>query len=91
MTIIKKADGMVRRFMRFMNFEYLAWPPNIVYYLSKVPSAELLAHEEKHLDQYRRDGHVIYFIRWWWQFFTKGYQNIDYEVEALEAQNGKNK
>ncbi len=39
-------------------------------------------HEDKHKEQWRRDGKIKFICRYCWQFVTKGYNNIDYEIEA---------
>jgi hypothetical protein len=43
------------------------------------------AHEDKHKEQYARDGWVKFLTRYIWQRITKGYENIDYEKEAMQA------
>ena len=43
------------------------------------------AHENKHKEQYARDGWIKFISRYIWQAITKGYYNIDYEIEAFEA------
>ena len=40
------------------------------------------AHENAHKLQWARDGKVKFLRRYLWQFITKGYWNIDYEIEA---------
>lgn len=56
------------------------------------PEADVTArshrHEDKHKEQWRRDGCVKFLIRYVWQYFTKGYANIDYEIEARKAEHG---
>lgn len=41
-------------------------------------------HEDVHKEQYREDGWIKFLSRYIWQLLTKGYKNIDYEVEARE-------
>jgi hypothetical protein len=43
------------------------------------------AHEDCHKNQWARDGKVKFLSRYVWQLLTKGYSNIDYEVEARAA------
>lgn len=42
-------------------------------------------HEDKHKEQIRIDGLKFYF-KYFWQYLTKGYGNIDYEIEARQAE-----
>jgi len=43
------------------------------------------AHEDCHKSQWKRDGWLKFVFRYFWQALTKGYENIDYEVEARAA------
>lgn len=43
------------------------------------------AHEDKHKEQFARDGYIKFITRYFWQWIIKGYYNIDYEIEAFEA------
>lgn len=43
-------------------------------------------HEDCHKAQWKRDGYVKFAVRYLWQFFTKSYTEIDYEVEARAAE-----
>jgi hypothetical protein len=42
-------------------------------------------HEDCHKSQWARDGKIKFLSRYIWQLLTKGYSNIDYEVEARAA------
>lgn len=42
-------------------------------------------HEDEHKKQYKKDGWAKFLIRYLWQSWTKGYLNIDYEIEARKA------
>jgi hypothetical protein len=39
-------------------------------------------HEDTHKKQYTKDGWFKFLRRYIWQLITKGYLNIDYEIEA---------
>lgn len=43
------------------------------------------AHENEHKRQWARDGKFKFLSRYLWQYITKGYANIDYEIEAQMA------
>jgi hypothetical protein len=42
-------------------------------------------HEDCHKKQWRDEGYLKFASRYLWQLVTKGYQNIDYEVQARAA------
>lgn len=42
------------------------------------------AHENCHKTQWSRDGKIVFLSRYIYQLCTKGYLNIDYEVEARQ-------
>ncbi|HGX92537.1 MAG TPA: hypothetical protein ENK35_04395 [Candidatus Tenderia sp.] len=43
-------------------------------------------HELTHIRQQYRHFIIWFYIRYLWQLMTRGYWNIDYEVEAREAE-----
>ena len=43
-------------------------------------------HEDEHKKQWARHGKVRFLSRHIWQWITKGYDKIDYEVEARAAE-----
>lgn len=52
----------------------------------KFVDIEWAKHEEAHRLQFAQEGTFIFLYRYIWQLLTKGYKNIDYEIEArLEA------
>jgi hypothetical protein len=63
----------------------LALGPLVVIHRDHADDRCLLAHELTHVKQWRRDG-WRFFVRYTWQFATKGYLNIDYEIEAMEVE-----
>jgi len=73
--------------MKVMRFEYMAFPHNKIYFLKNAPVGRWLRHEKTHLEQYKRDGVIKYFLKWWYEYFTIGYDNISYELEAKENEN----
>ena len=46
----------------------------------------VLRHELEHMYQVRRYGWWKFYIRWLYQRVTKGYYEIDYEIEAYDIQ-----
>ena len=47
---------------------------------------ELVNHELIHIRQQYNHYIIWFYIRYFYQLFTKGYENIDYEIEAFEKQ-----
>jgi spermidine/putrescine-binding protein len=76
--------------MHLMGFKGWTSLWNVCYYY---PGWEhhtwLVRHEEKHLEQMKRDGKIKYMVRYMWQWATVGYQNIDYEIEARQAEGNR--
>ena len=94
---IVKAEGIKLIRMRSMNWWTMAEYPNSVYVrvkkgfnfqdaLKHIP-ATIIRHEVTHLKQMQRDGLAKFRARYWMQAATKGYKNIDYEIEARAAEN----
>lgn len=48
--------------------------------------AALLRHERKHLEQMRRDGKLVYLIKYTYWLLRHGYRNNPYEIEARAAE-----
>ena len=46
----------------------------------------LIRHEMTHLEQMRRDGKVLYAIKYTWGGLCYGYKMNPYEVEARAAE-----
>lgn len=44
-----------------------------------------LTHELTHLKQQYKHFIIWFWVRYLYQLFTKGYENIDYEIEAYNA------
>jgi len=39
-------------------------------------------HENKHKEQWARDGRLKFALRYVWQWVVKGHDKIDYEIET---------
>lgn len=44
-----------------------------------------IAHENRHKEQYARDGVVCFLCKYVWYLIRYGYKNNPYEVDAREA------
>lgn len=66
----------------FGNFVGLAiWP---FIFVKDKDDEKVLAHEYVHISQQLNHWLIWFYIRYFYQLFTKGYNNIDYEIEARE-------
>lgn len=74
--------------MSLWNFVGLATPWNTVYYkdVMYMSDKRLRQHELKHIEQMSRDGTVKYLMMYNYYWFTRGYWNNPYEIEAREAE-----
>lgn len=45
-----------------------------------------VAHELKHIEQYKREGSAGFLAKYVWESIRKGYRNNKFEVEAREAE-----
>lgn len=54
-----------------------------------VPESEVTdawrKHEEKHKEQWKREGYITFAIKYLWYQLRYGYQNNPYEIEAKTA------
>jgi hypothetical protein len=50
-----------------------------------------MCHENKHKEQYKKDGFIKFLVKYIYWSITKGYTNNPYEVEAREAEKNCNK
>ena len=45
-------------------------------------------HEDKHKEQWKREGLVRFAVKYLWYQITKGYNKNPYEIEARAAEQG---
>lgn len=64
------------------SFDGVAWIPGIILIgKSHAGNAALIAHEQCHQAQQRRNG----YLRWCWRYVTSKAWRLDYEVEAYRV------
>lgn len=63
----------------------ITWGQN-VFLTSQMTSLDVptFAHELVHTAQYKKEGFLKFDIKYTYQFFTLGYNNVPYEIEAYE-------
>lgn len=84
-----KYNSTIGKFFRWINGtpEYAITLGQTTYYSCNIDKVniEWRKHEDMHKIQWKRDGHIKFACRYVWQLITKGYLNIDYEIEARAA------
>ena len=81
------AHGPILWYMQLFGFAGWTSLWGVCYYMPGWENVDwLIRHEETHLAQMKRDGKIKYMVRYLWQWATKGYLNIDYEIEARAAE-----
>ena len=84
----KVATGLVLWYMKKM--DYIGWTGfnNTIYYIDKesMTNSRLKRHELMHIEQMKREGKVMFTVKYLWQSFTVGYKNNKYEIEARKAE-----
>jgi hypothetical protein len=62
-------------------------------YLSRTKKKEFLEnaawlrHELMHVEQYRRQGTLLFIVKYLWESLRNGYRNNCYETEARQVEN----
>lgn len=93
---VRQAKGFILLWMSILGWWAMAKAPNRIYIRLKkgmkwdevkyfIP-VETIRHEVTHLMQFIKYG-FRYDVIYWTEFFTKGYKNIRFEVEARAAEN----
>lgn len=84
---ISTATGPIAAYMSLCGFRGWASFWRTIYVLPGHEYNErLLRHERKHLEQIKRDGRVVFSIKYLWWLCRYGYWNNPYEVEARAAE-----
>lgn len=87
---VKTATGLIRAYMHLCGFKGWASFWNTVYVMPGWEQHQpLLRHEAKHLEQIRRDGRLVFAVKYLWRLLRHGYLANSYEVEARAAEAGR--
>ena len=85
--MIRTAKGPILFYMKVCGFQGWTSFWNVIY---MAPGYELnnalICHERKHLEQMRRDGKLVYLIKYSYWTLRYGYKMNPYEVEARAAE-----
>ena len=84
---VKIATGLIKRYMESQN--YKGWTSfwDTIYVMPGYEKTEwLLRHESKHLEQIKREGRILFSLKYLWWSWRVGYKNNPYEIEAREAE-----
>jgi hypothetical protein len=86
----RTAPWLVRAYLRATGFWAITMPWRVVYVLGDHMGDEaLLRHEAAHLKQIDRYGPWGFSFRYVWGLIRHGYWNHPMEIEAREAEHGK--
>jgi len=81
------AAGLILWYMRLCNFQGWTSFWGAIYLAPGYEQDQrLLRHERQHLAQMRRDGKLIYLIKYSYWLLRYGYRNNPYEIEARAAE-----
>lgn len=84
---VKISTGLIRAYMRACGFKGWTSFWGTIYVLPGYEHDErLLRHERCHIKQIKRDGRVLFAIKYSWWTLLRGYWNNPYEVEARAAE-----
>lgn len=84
---IKTAKGVIALYLRLCGFRGWASFWDTIYLMPGSESdAGLIRHEAKHLEQIKRDGRLVFAVRYLYWLARYGYKNNPYEIEARAAQ-----
>lgn len=85
--VIPGKNHPVQWYMKKNNFRgWTSYWGTIYYRDEECMNSTTKLHELKHIEQMRRDGRLVFTIRYIYQWITKGYYKVDYEVEARAAE-----
>ena len=71
--------------LRFVGHWAVTFPWGTIYCVpEQIDNPKLLAHEQVHLEQIKRDGAILWTLKTWYYALRYGYQNSPYEVEARQ-------
>lgn len=80
---MKEAVGPCLWFLRWVNHWAMTLPWGTIYCVpEQLNNAQLLKHEQVHLDQIKRDGAITWTLRAWYYALRYSRQDNPYEVEA---------
>lgn len=83
----RTATGLIATYMRLCGFSGWASFWRTVYVLPGHEANErLLRHEVEHLRQIKRDGRVLFSVKYLWWLCRYGYWLNPYEIQAREAE-----
>ena len=79
------APRIILWFLHFVGHWAVTFPTGAIYCVpEQLDNPKLLAHEQVHLEQIKRDGAILWTLKTWYYYFRYGYKNSPYEVEARQ-------
>ena len=87
----RAATGLIK--FALSKLGYVAWtsPWHIIYVMPGWERQEwLMRHERAHLAQMKRDGSIVFMVRYAYWHLRYGYRNNPYEIEARAHEYAQN-
>jgi hypothetical protein len=80
---MEEASGFWLWFLRWVGHWAVTLPTGTIYCVpEQLQNQQLLAHENVHVDQIRREGPFLWTLKCWYYYIRYGYANSPYEIEA---------
>ena len=77
------APRIILWLLRFVGHWAVTFPWGTIYCVpEQLDNPKLLAHEQVHLEQIKRDGAVKWTVKILYQYARYGYSGSEYEIEA---------
>ena len=77
------APRIILWLLRFVGHWAVTFPWGTIYCVpEQLDNPKLLAHEQVHLEQIKRDGAILWTLKTWYYYLRYGYQNSPYEIDA---------
>lgn len=79
---------IIKKYLDIFKFDALTTFWGVIYYkdINAFNDLKLKKHEIMHENQMKRDGYIIFHIKYTWYLLIYGYWNNPYEVEARKAE-----
>lgn len=83
---MKPATGLALLFLKLTGAWAVTTPWQVIYCRQEhLGNAQLLAHEQIHLAQIKRDGALMWTLKVFWYLLRYGYKASPYEIEARNS------
>lgn len=88
--MFKEAKHIYKWFLKTFGYVAIVNPFSLTCYVLEgyfPPSVPLKAHEDTHFKQIKKDGRIIFCLKYLWYILLYGYTGNPYEIEAKQKEN----